>query len=110
MKLIDVADIMQSVEFKVFSAPAQDPKGRVVALRVPNGSEITRKQIDEYTKFVGIYGAKGLAYIKVNDVSNINNGVDKESGLQSPIIKNMTDEVLVELIKRTEAQTGDIIF
>ncbi|MBP7234366.1 MAG: aspartate--tRNA ligase, partial [Moraxella sp.] len=88
MKLIDVADIMQSVEFKVFSGPAQDPKGRVVALRVPNGSEITRKQIDEYTKFVGIYGAKGLAYIKVNDVSNINNGVDKESGLQSPIIKN----------------------
>jgi aspartyl-tRNA synthetase len=110
MKLIDVADIMQSVEFKVFSGPAKDPKGRVVALRVPNGSEITRKQIDEYTKFVGIYGAKGLAYIKVNDVSNINNGVDKESGLQSPIIKNMTDEVLVELIKRTEAQTGDIIF
>ena len=110
MKLVDVADIMQSVEFKVFSGPAQDPKGRVVALRVPNGSEITRKQIDEYTKFVGIYGAKGLAYIKVNDVSNINNGVDKESGLQSPIIKNMTDEVLAELIKRTEAQTGDIIF
>ena len=110
MKLIDVADIMQSVEFKVFSAPAQDPKGRVVALRVPQGSDLTRKQIDEYTKFVGIYGAKGLAYIKVNDVSNINNGVDKESGLQSPIIKNMTDEVLVELIKRTEAQTGDIIF
>ncbi|MFP6812481.1 MAG: aspartate--tRNA ligase, partial [Moraxella sp.] len=84
MKLIDVADIMQSVEFKVFSAPAQDPKGRVVALRVPQGSDLTRKQIDEYTKFVGIYGAKGLAYIKVNDVSNINNGVDKESGLQSP--------------------------
>lgn len=110
MKLVDVADIMQSVEFKVFSGPAQDPKGRVVALRVPNGGEITRKQIDEYTKFVGIYGAKGLAYIKVNDVNNINNGVDKESGLQSPIIKNMTDDVLVELIKRTEAQNGDIIF
>lgn len=81
-----------------------------MALRVPQGSDLTRKQIEEYTKFVGIYGAKGLAYIKVNDVSNINNGVDKESGLQSPIIKNMTDEVLVELIKRTEAQTGDIIF
>lgn len=110
MKLVDVADIMQNVEFKVFAAPAQDPKGRVVALRVPNGGEITRKQIDEYTKFVGIYGAKGLAYIKVNDVSNINNGVDKESGLQSPIIKNMTDDVLVELINRTEAQNGDIIF
>ncbi|USZ14813.1 aspartate--tRNA ligase [Moraxella sp. FZFQ2102] len=110
LKLVDVADIMQSVEFKVFSGPAQDPKGRVAALRVPNGAEMSRKQIDDYTKFVGIYGAKGLAYIKVNDVNKINNGVDQESGLQSPIIKNMTDEVLVELIRRTEAQTGDIIF
>lgn len=110
LKLVDVADLMQGVEFKVFSAPANDPKGRVVALRIPKGAEISRKQIDEYTKFVGIYGAKGLAYIKVNDISNINNGVDKESGLQSPIIKNMTDEVLVELIKRTEAQDGDLIF
>lgn len=110
LKLIDVADIMQHVEFKVFSGPAQDPKGRVVALRIPNGGEMSRKQIDEYTKFVGIYGARGLAYIKVNDATNINNGVDKDSGLQSPIIKNMTDEVLVELIKRTDAQTGDIIF
>lgn len=110
LKLVDVADIMKNVEFKVFSGPAQDPKGRVVALRIPNGSEITRKQIDEYTKFVGIYGAKGLAYIKVNDITNINNGVDKESGLQSPIIKNMTDDVLVELINRTQAQNGDIIF
>ncbi|STZ55744.1 Aspartate--tRNA ligase [Moraxella lacunata] len=110
LKLVDVADIMQNVEFKVFSAPAQDPKGRVVALRIPKGSEISRKQIDDYTKFVGIYGAKGLAYIKVNDVSNINNGVDKESGLQSPIIKNMTDDVLVELIRRTGAENGDIIF
>ncbi|STZ14679.1 Aspartate--tRNA ligase [Moraxella caviae] len=110
LKLVDVADIMQNVEFKVFSGPAQDPKGRVVALRIPNGGEMSRKQIDEYTKFVGIYGAKGLAYIKVNDANNINNGVDKESGLQSPIIKNMTDDVLVELIQRTEAQSGDIIF
>lgn len=91
LKLIDVADIMQHVEFKVFSGPAQDPKGRVVALRIPNGGNMSRKQIDEYTKFVGIYGARGLAYIKVNDASNINNGVEKESGLQSPIIKNMTD-------------------
>lgn len=110
LKLVDVADIMQAVDFKVFSAPANDPKGRVVALRIPKGAEITRKQIDDYTKFVGIYGAKGLAYIKVNDTSNINNGVDKDSGLQSPIIKNMTDEVLVELIKRTEAVNGDLIF
>lgn len=110
LKLIDVADIMQHVKFKVFSGPAQDPKGRVVALRIPNGGNMSRKQIDEYTKFVGIYGARGLAYIKVNDASNINNGVEKESGLQSPIIKNMTDEVLIELIERTDAQTGDIIF
>lgn len=110
LKLIDVADIMQHVEFKVFSGPAQDPKGRVIALRIPNGGNMSRKQIDEYTKFVGIYGARGLAYIKVNDASNINNGVEKESGLQSPIIKNMTDEVLIELIERTDAQTGDIIF
>lgn len=110
LKLVDVADIMQSVEFKVFAAPANDPKGRVVALRIPNGTEITRKQIDEYTKFVGIYGAKGLAYIKVNDTSKINNGVEQESGLQSPIIKNMPDAVLVELIKRTDAQNGDLIF
>lgn len=110
LKLVDVADIMQNVAFKVFSEPATDPKGRVVALRIPQGAKISRKQIDDYTKFVGIYGAKGLAYIKVNDTSNINNGVDKESGLQSPIIKNMTDDVLVELIKRTGAEDGDIIF
>lgn len=110
LKLIDVADLMQGVDFKVFAGPANDPKGRVVALRVPNGGSLSRKQIDEYTKFVGIYGARGLAYIKVNDASNINNGVDKDSGLQSPIIKNMTDDVLVSLIERTEAQDGDIIF
>ena len=110
LKLVDVADLMQGVEFKVFAGPANDPKGRVAALRVPNGGSLTRKQIDEYTKYVGIYGARGLAYIKVNDVTNINNGVDKESGLQSPIIKNMSDDVLVSLIKRTEAQDGDIIF
>lgn len=110
LKLVDVADMMQDVAFKVFSVPAQDPKGRVVALRVPNGDKITRKQIDDYTKFVSIYGAKGLAYIKVNDITKINNGVDKDSGLQSPIIKNMTDEVLAKLIKRTEAENGDILF
>lgn len=110
LKLVDVADLMQSVEFKVFAGPANDPKGRVAALRVPNGGSLTRKQIDEYTKYVSIYGARGLAYIKVNDVTNINNGVDKESGLQSPIIKNMSDDVLVSLIERTEAQDGDIIF
>ncbi|WP_193777988.1 aspartate--tRNA ligase [Psychrobacter sp. FDAARGOS_221] len=110
LKLVDVADLMQDVEFKVFAGPANDPKGRVAALRIPNGGSLTRKQIDEYTKYVGIYGARGLAYIKVNDVSNINNGVDKESGLQSPIIKNMSDEVLVSLVERTGAENGDIIF
>lgn len=110
LKLVDVADLMQGVEFKVFAGPANDPKGRVAALRIPNGGSLTRKQIDEYTKFVGIYGARGLAYIKVNDVTNINNGVDKESGLQSPIIKNMSDDVLISLVERTEAQDGDIIF
>lgn len=110
LKLIDVADLMKDVDFKVFAGPANDPKGRVAALRIPGGASLSRKQIDAYTKFVGIYGARGLAYIKVNDASNINNGVDKESGLQSPIIKNMTDDVLASLIERTGAESNDIIF
>lgn len=110
LKLVDVADLMKDVDFKVFAGPANDPKGRVAALRIPGGASLSRKQIDAYTKFVGIYGARGLAYIKVNDASNINNGVDKESGLQSPIIKNMTDDVLASLIERTAAEDGDIIF
>lgn len=110
LKLVDVADLMKDVDFKVFAGPANDPKGRVAALRIPGGASLSRKQIDAYTKFVGIYGARGLAYIKVNNASNINNGVDKESGLQSPIIKNMTDDVLASLIERTAAEDGDIIF
>ncbi len=110
LKFTELTELMKSEELKVFRAAADMKGGRVVALRVPNGAKFSRKDIEEYTKFVGIYGAKGLAYIKVNDASNINNGVDKESGLQSPIIKNMSDEVLVELIRRTDAQTGDIIF
>ena len=110
LKLQDVADLMKDVDFKVFSGPANDPKGRVAALRIPNGASLSRKQIDEYTKFVGIYGARGLAYIKVNDVSLINNGVEQDSGLQSPIIKNMTNEVLASLVERTGAEDGDIIF
>ncbi len=110
LKLVDVADLMKDVDFKVFAGPANDPKGRVAALRIPGGASLSRKQIDAYTKFVSIYGARGLAYIKVNDTSNINNGVDKESGLQSPIIKNMTDDVLVSLIERTGAESNDIIF
>ena len=111
LELTDVADILKNVDFKVFAAPANDPKGRVVALRVPKGNEISRGKIDEYTKFVGIYGARGLAYIKVNDTSKINNGVDgKESGLQSPIIKNMSDDVLQTIVARTGAENGDLIF
>ena len=104
LELVDVADILKDVEFKVFSDPANDPEGRVAVIRVPNGAEITRKQIDEYTQFVGIYGAKGLAWAKVNDV---NAGLE---GLQSPIAKFLTDDVVKALLARVNAQNGDIIF
>ena len=99
---------MKTEEFKVFRGAADMKGGRVVALRVPNGAKFSRKEIDEYTKFVGIYGAKGLAYIKVNDVSNLSNGED--SGLQSPIVKFLSENALKEIIERTGAQNGDIIF
>jgi len=104
LELIDVADVMKDVEFKVFSGPANDPNGRVAALRLPNGGELTRKEIDDYTKFVGIYGAKGLAYIKVNDV---NAGRD---GLQSPILKFLPDNAIKAIMERTGAQNNDLIF
>ena len=104
----ELTDLMKTEEFKVFRGAADMKNGRVVAMRVPNGAKFSRKEIDEYTKFVGIYGAKGLAYIKVNDVTNISNGED--SGLQSPIVKFLSNEALVEIIKRTEAQNGDLIF
>jgi aspartyl-tRNA synthetase len=104
LELVDVADLMQDVEFKVFSAPAKDPKGRVTALRVPKGGEISRSAIDDYTKFVGIYGAKGLAYIKVNDIAQ---GRD---GLQSPILKFLPDAAVTGILARTGAQDGDLIF
>ncbi|MDX1633060.1 MAG: aspartate--tRNA ligase [Marinobacter sp.] len=104
LELIDVADLVEAVDFKVFAGPAKDPKGRVAALRVPKGGELTRKQIDDYTKFVGIYGAKGLAYIKVNDLSK---GVE---GLQSPIIKFLGDEVALAIIERVAAEDGDLVF
>jgi len=104
LELVDVNDLMQQVEFKVFNAPANDPKGRVAALKVPGGASISRKVIDSYTKFVSIYGAKGLAWIKVN---NIAEGIE---GLQSPIIKFMPDEIVLQLMERVEAQDGDIIF
>lgn len=103
MQLVDVADLLQDIDFKVFSGPAKDPKGRVAALRVPQGGSISRKEIDAYTKFVGIYGAKGLAYIKVNDLSA---GID---GLQSPIVKFFPDQVM-DIMARVGAQDGDIVF
>ncbi len=104
LELVDVADVMKAVEFKVFSAPANDPNGRVAALRVPNGGELSRKEIDDYTKFVGIYGAKGLAYVKVNDLAA------GREGLQSPILKFLPDEAVTAILERTGAQTGDLIF
>ena len=104
LELVTVSDLMAGVEFKVFSGPAIDPQGRVAALKVPGGNSLTRKQIDDYTKFVGIYGAKGLAYIKVNDLT------DLEEGLQSPIVKFLPIEVRKALLERLDAQNGDLIF
>tara|TARA_R110002074_G_scaffold114782_1_gene245412 strand:+ start:39319 stop:41106 length:1788 start_codon:yes stop_codon:yes gene_type:complete len=102
--LTDVGDLMQSVEFKVFAGPANSEDGRVVALKVPGAGSLSRKEIDDYTKFVSIYGAKGLAYIKVNDRAA---GIE---GLQSPILKFLPDEVVENIMQRTEAQSGDIVF
>ena len=104
LEFTELTDVMAAVDFKVFSTPATTPGGRVVALRVPGGSEMSRGEIDGYTEFVKIYGAKGLAWIKVNDVST---GRD---GLQSPIVKNLHDAALAEIVKRTGAANGDIIF
>ena len=104
LELEDVADLVRDCEFKVFAAPAADPDGRVAALRVPRGGELSRKQIDEYTAFVGRHGARGLAYIKVNDA-----GRGRE-GLQSPILKFLSDSAVAGILKRTGAATGDLIF
>jgi aspartyl-tRNA synthetase len=104
LELVDIADLMEAVEFKVFAGPAKDFGSRVAALRVPGGASLSRKTIDEYTDFVGIYGAKGLAWIKVNDIDT---GLD---GLQSPIIKFLGKEVTMALIERLNTETGDIIF
>ena len=104
LELADVADLLKDVEFKVFSGPANDPKSRVAALRLPNGDQLTRKMIDGYTKFVGIYGARGLAYIKVNDLSA---GME---GLQSPILKFLPDDVVLNILERVGAEDKDIIF
>ncbi|MCW8947143.1 MAG: aspartate--tRNA ligase [Sedimenticola sp.] len=105
LELVDVADLMSGVDFKVFSGPAKDPKGRVAALCLPKGCELTRKEIDEYTKYVGIYGARGLAYIKVNEWSS-----QGREGLQSPILKFLPDEAVNGIMQRTGAQDGDLIF
>ena len=104
LQFTDVTDVMKSVEFKVFASAANMEGGRVVALRVPGGSEMSRSEIDAYTQFVGIYGAKGLAYIKVNDTTK---GRD---GLQSPIVKNLSDEALEAVIARCGATNGDLVF
>jgi aspartyl-tRNA synthetase len=104
LELVDIADLLENVEFKVFSGPAKDPKGRVAALRLPKGGELSRKEIDEYTKFVGIYGAKGLAYIKVNELAK------GREGLQSPILKFLPDEAVDEIMRRTAAEDGDLVF
>ena len=104
IELVDIADLMEAVDFKVFAGPAKDSGSRVVALRVPGGASLSRKAIDEYTEFVSIYGAKGLAWIKVNDIDI---GLD---GLQSPIIKFLGKEVTTALIERLNTETGDIIF
>lgn len=104
LELVDVADLVKDVDFKVFSGPANDPKGRVIALRVPGGAQLTRKIIDEYGQFVGIYGAKGLAWMKVNDRAA---GME---GVQSPIAKFLNAEVLESILERTGAQNEDILF
>lgn len=104
MELVDVAEFLQDIEFKVFAGPAKDPKGRVAALKVPGGAELSRKQIDEYTKYVSIYGAKGLAWIKVNEIEK---GIE---GLQSPIIKFIGDDNTMKIMEKIEAKNGDIVF
>jgi len=105
LEIVDVGDAMKDVAFKVFSGPANDAKGRVAALRIPGGASLSRSEIDTYTEFVKIYGAKGLAYIKVNDVAQLN-----ETGLQSPIVKNLSEAALGAVMERTGAQNGDLIF
>ena len=104
LELTELSDLMASVDFKVFAAAAQDPRGRVAALRVPGGGSLSRREIDIYTEFVGRYGAKGLAYIKVNDV------IAGRDGLQAPIVKFLPDEVLAKILSRTGAENGDLIF
>lgn len=104
LELIDIADLTKDCDFQVFSAPANDENGRVVACLLPNGCQLSRKELDEYGKFVGIYGAKGLAYIKVNELEK------GREGLQSPIIKFLNDELIAAILDRVDAKTGDVVF
>jgi aspartyl-tRNA synthetase len=104
LELVDITDLMKEVEFKVFSGPANDPQGRIAALRLPQGGDLSRKEIDDYTKFVSRYGAKGLAYIKVNEVAK------GREGLQSPILKFLPDNVITAIVDRTGIEDGDILF
>ena len=104
MELVDIAELLTDVEFKVFSGPATTPGSRVAALRVPGGAALSRQQIDSYTEFVALYGAKGLAWIKVKDVSA------GQDGLQSPILKFLPEVVIDEILRRTEVQSGDLLF
>jgi len=105
LEITELTDVMKDVDFKVFSGAANMANGRVAAMRVPNGAAISRSEIDAYTEFVKIYGAKGLAYIKINDITKLN-----EEGLQSPIVKNIHETALKAIIERTGAQNGDIVF
>jgi aspartyl-tRNA synthetase len=104
MELVDVGDLMADIEFKVFAGPANDADSRVAALKVPGGASLTRKLIDEYTKFVSIYGARGLAWIKVNDLAS---GVE---GLQSPIVKFLGEDVAMQIMQRLDVKDGDLVF
>ena len=104
LELVEVGDLMKQVEFKVFSGPANQANGRVAALRLPGGNTLTRKEIDDYTAYVGKYGARGLAYIKINDMEK------GDAGLQSPILKFLPGETVQAVLQRTGAQTGDMVF
>jgi aspartyl-tRNA synthetase len=104
LELVDIADLVKGCDFKVFAGPASDPRGRVTALCVPQGGKLTRKEIDDYTAFVGRYGAKGLAYVKVNELAK------GREGLQSPILKFLSDAVIAAIMERTTAKDGDLIF
>jgi aspartyl-tRNA synthetase len=103
LELVDIADLVNDVEFAVFNGPANDAEGRVAALRIPTGASLSRKQIDDYTKYAAIYGAKGLAWMKINDLAA---GIE---GIQSPVLKFLTEAIVNDIISRTGAQTGDII-